>query len=466
MRVAPLPYWPDSAALFERLRTEPWPVFLDSGWPHARQGRWDILSANPWARVVLHADGGEQTVFGHTERVRSADPWALLRDLLPRRAFDAGHLPFVGGLIGYLGYDLARPAFGLPARSGAQPQIPELAIGVYDWAVLVDHARGEAWLVGAGFDADTKRHWEDRRRRLSAPTPVRVEAMFRVTGPTRANFSPQAYAQAFARAQEYIRAGDCYQVNLAQRFSTPCAGEAWAAYRTLRRINPAPFSAYLAIAGVEVLSSSPERFLRFDGETLLTQPIKGTRRRALDPEADAAQMRVLAASEKDRAENLMIVDLLRNDLGKVCMVGSVEVERLFEVQSFANVHHLVSSIRGRLRPGRDAFDVLAAAFPGGSITGAPKKRAMEIIDELEPHPRGVYCGSLVYVGYDGRMDSNIAIRTLVRAGEVIHHWAGGGLVADSDPETEYQECLDKAAPLTGLLEGLRAAEEGKENLRP
>ncbi len=453
MRVAPLEYRPDSSALFEILRDEPWPVFLDSGRPGDTRGRWDILSASPWATLSLRDGIAQRTGPDGVETLVATDPWRMLRELLPRRPLEAGGLPFTGGAIGYLGYDLGRAAFSMPARPGEG--MPELAIGLYDWAVLVDHQRAEAWLVGAGLDPDTGRHWADRLRRLSAPAPARRRPPFRVTGPTRANFTPQGYAEAFARVQSYIREGDCYQVNLAQRFTTPCAGDAWDAYRHLRRLNPAPFAAYLELAGVEVLSSSPERFIRLHGDTLFTQPIKGTRRRASDPETDALRASELSGSEKDRAENLMIVDLLRNDLGKACVTGSVEVERLFEVQSFANVHHLFSSIRGRLRPGLDAFDVLAAAFPGGSITGAPKKRAMQIIDELEPDRRGVYCGSLVHIGYDGRMDSNIAIRTLARVGDVIHHWAGGGLVADSDPDKEYQECLDKAAPLAQMLESFR-----------
>jgi len=451
MRIVALPYRPDSSVLFEALRSEPWPVFLDSGRPHASQGRWDILSARPWATLTLRAGLAEWTDASGTKIIPAVTPWAMLREFLPRRPLEARHLPFVGGAIGYLGYDLAHRETSEQAAEG----MPDLAIGLYDWAVLVDHQQAESWLVGAGLDPETDRLWPELLRRMATPDPVQAREPFRVTGPTRANFNHASYAGAYARVQAYIRAGDCYQVNLAQRFSTPCTGDAWEAYRMLRRLNPAPFSAYLELAGVDVLCSSPERFIRLQGDTLYTQPIKGTRRRAAAPETDAIRAGELRSSEKDRAENLMIVDLLRNDLGKVCMTGSVEVERLFEVQSFANVHHLVSSIRGRLCPGLDAFDALAAAFPGGSITGAPKKRAIEIIGALEPDRRGVYCGNLLYIGYDGRMDSNIAIRTLVRWGGTIHHWAGGGLVADSDPDKEFQECLDKAAPLAQMLDCFR-----------
>jgi para-aminobenzoate synthetase component 1 len=259
------------------------------------------------------------------------------------------------------------------------------------------------------------------------------------------------YHQAFNRIRDYIREGDCYQVNLAQRFQAPCTGDPWLGYRRLRAINPAPFAAYLNLPFGQVLSSSPERFLEVRGGHVETRPIKGTRPRQSDPAADAAQAGELAACGKDRAENLMIVDLLRNDLGKVCVPGSVETSRLFEVESFANVHHLVSTVTGRLAPGLDAIDLLRAAFPGGSITGAPKLRAMEIIEELEPDRRGVYCGAIGYLGFNGDMDTNIAIRTVVITAGQAHCWAGGGIVADSEWQAEYQECLDKASPMLRLL---------------
>jgi para-aminobenzoate synthetase component 1 len=265
------------------------------------------------------------------------------------------------------------------------------------------------------------------------------------------NFSQEAYRQAFERIQHYIQEGDCYQVNLAQRFATEASGDAWLAYRRLRQINPAPFSAYLNLPYAQILSSSPERFLEVRGGRVETRPIKGTRPRLRDPQADIAQAAELGASAKDRAENLMIVDLLRNDLGKVCIPGSVETTRLFQVESFVNVHHLVSTVTGELAPGLDALDLLRAAFPGGSISGAPKLRAMEIIEELEPNRRGVYCGSVGYIGYNGDMDTNIAIRTVVVANNQARFWAGGGIVADSEWRSEYQECLDKAAPMLELL---------------
>jgi para-aminobenzoate synthetase component 1 len=257
------------------------------------------------------------------------------------------------------------------------------------------------------------------------------------------------------RIQRYLHAGDCYQVNLAQRFAAPAQGDPWHAYRRLRRANPAPFGAYLAFDDCCILCGSPERFLQIRNDRVETKPIKGTRPRGRDPDEDRTLAEALRLSPKDRAENLMIVDLLRNDLGKVCAIGSVHVPRLFEIERYAHVHHLVSTVRGRLAAGRSALDLLRACFPGGSVTGAPKLRAMQIIEELEPHRRGVYCGSIGYIGVDGAMDTNIVIRTLVHSAGVARLWAGGGIVVDSDPEAEYRETLDKAAPLLALLEEMR-----------
>jgi para-aminobenzoate synthetase component 1 len=267
-----------------------------------------------------------------------------------------------------------------------------------------------------------------------------------------ANYTRAAYAEAFRRVQEHIRLGDCYQVNLAQRFRARAEGDAWHAYLRLREINPAPFAAYLDLPDGRIVCSSPERFLRVRGRHVETKPIKGTRPRSADPARDRALAEELRTSPKDRAENVMIVDLLRNDLGKCCEPGSVRASRLFAIESFASVHQLVSTVEGRLASGRDALDLVAACFPGGSITGAPKVAAMRVIEELEPQRRSIYCGCIGYVGFDGDMDLNIAIRTLVQRGDYAYTWAGGGVVADSNVEAEYQESFDKAAAMLAVLE--------------
>jgi para-aminobenzoate synthetase component 1 len=317
----------------------------------------------------------------------------------------------------------------------------------------VDHHAESSWLLGQGRDTRTERRWDELVALFSNPKPAEAGG-FQLTGPLGSNLTRAEYQQRFERIQRYIHDGDCYQVNFAQRFEAPAEGDPWALYLRLRRTNPAPFGAYLQLPDSTLLSSSPERFLRLCGDRVESAPIKGTSPRFADPEADRRSRRQLQQSEKDRAENLMIVDLLRNDLGRVCRPGSIRVERLFEIESFARVHHLVSQIEGRLAAGRDALDLLQASLPGGSITGAPKLRAMQIIEELEPHRRGVYCGAIGYLGFDGAMDTNIAIRTMVWSDQRIRFWAGGGIVADSEVDAEYQETLYKVAPQIELLQEL------------
>ncbi len=456
-RVA-LPYHPDSADLFEAIADEPWAVFLDSGRPRSTAGRMDILAARPYATLVTR--GGMTEVRRSGKRrlgdvsLSPADPFDLLRQTLDADG-RPDPLPFAGGAIGYFSYDLARRLEHLPTQAHDAESLPEMAVGIYDWAVVVDHEQRESWLVSAGRDPRTEKDWDTLVALFSDPplpgSAYPPRAAFRVTGPVRSNFDEAAYQRAFARIQHYITAGDCYQVNLAQRFAAPVSGDHWLGYQMLRRLNPAPYSAYLNHPAARILSSSPERFLEVRRGRVETKPIKGTRPRTAAPEADSALARELCESEKDRAENLMIVDLLRNDLGKVCAPGSVAVPRLFHLESFATVHHLVSTVTGRLAAGLDAVALLRASFPGGSITGAPKLRAMQIIEELEPHRRGVYCGSIGWLGFNGDMDSNIAIRTLVSANDELRFWAGGGLVADSQASEEYQECMDKAAAMLRLM---------------
>lgn len=454
-------YSPDSALRFERLAHEPWCAFLDSGRPQASSGRYDLLAAGPALTLTTRGALTEIARGGQVEHSRE-DPFTLMRRALAERALapDA-ELPFLGGAMGYAAYDLARRIERLPQRAVDDVGLPEMAFGLYDAVLVVDHQERRAWLVGQG-DVDSAL---ERLRPLleltDCPSPAAYGPSFSVLSPVGSNMDRETYARAFRRIKHYIREGDCYQVNLAQRFSADAAGDPWDAYRRLRGLNPAPFAAYLRLPEGAVLSSSPERFLQLRNGVVETKPIKGTRRRARDPARDRALAAELRASTKDQAENVMIVDLLRNDIGRVCATGTVEVPRLFDIESFATVHHLVSTVRGRLAEGYDALDLLRACFPGGSITGAPKLRAMEIIEELEPHRRSVYCGAIGYVGYDGNMDTNIAIRTLVVSGGRMHCWAGGGIVEDSDLEAEYQECLDKAAAMIELFAWTEAQGVGR-----
>ena len=452
LRKQRIPYLEDSAVLFEAISHLPWPVFLDSARPMVEQGRYDIISAAPFETLVTRGEVTEIRADGSITR-STDDPFDLLRTRLAVAAQSVeSELPFSGGAIGYFAYDLARRFERLPDSLEDKDDLPEMAVGIYDWAVVVDHEERCAWLVDAGRNPQTARLWDELVERFSHPPPIR-ERPFRVLTPVESSLDQTGYLQRFQRIQRYIRDGDCYQVNFALRYQAGVEGDGWSAYRRLRRINPAPFSVYLELPFATILSSSPERFLRVRQRRVKTSPIKGTAARRSDPTQHRAEIERLAASLKDRAENVMIVDLLRNDLGRVCETGSIEVTRLFEILSFARVHHMVSTVEGVLARDLDALSLLRACFPGGSITGAPKLRAMEIIEELEDARRGVYCGSIGCIGFDGNMDSNIAIRTLVKRSDRISFWAGGGVVADSGAEAEFQEIQDKAAAILETLLG-------------
>jgi para-aminobenzoate synthetase component 1 len=443
-----IPYSPDSCEVFERLRDLPGAAMLDSSFPHASSGRFDILCAQPVPAPPAPAPDATQQ--------RWCDYFAELarfhREHYGLSTPAPQDIPFCGGLLGILGYEAGNPVNRvssaiLPTRhSGANLQ-------AYDWAVLQDHLRQRSVLVAQPGIAASQRR--ELLARLLDRRNAQV-AQFRLSAPFSSNLTESTYRSAFERIQGYIHAGDCYQVNLAQRFTAPYEGDPWHAYCELRQTAAAPFSAFLSLGnGEAVICLSPERFLVLHGHHVQTAPIKGTRPRHRDPAADRLAAEELYRSAKDRAENLMIVDLLRNDLGRSCTPGTIHVDNLFEVQSFPTVHHLVSTISGELAAGRTAYDLLRDSFPGGSITGAPKRRAMQIIAELEPHAREVYCGSVFYVSADGRMDSNIAIRTLLCSDGEVRCWGGGGIVADSQWRQEYQETYDKVGKFLSVLEQLQ-----------
>ena len=342
----------------------------------------------------------------------------------------------------------------LPATA-ADEGLPELDVGFYDWVLAADHLSGESWIVATGLptgqEADARARVAGIQERLNA-TPSSPSNAASLKAPRlRSNFRRVDYLQAIERAREYIAAGDIFQVNLSHRLEGEWDGAAWPLYERLRTASPVSYGAYLDLGDVKVLSASPERFLKLDGRWIETRPIKGTRPRGVTSDEDRMLGAELLTSEKDRAENLMIVDLLRNDVGKVSCIGSVEVPKLFDLERHASVWHLVSTVRGELRPGLDAVDLLRACFPGGSVTGCPKIRAMEIIEELEPVRRGVYCGAIGYLSFTGDMDTNIVIRTLVLRDGRMDLQVGGAVTYDSDPESEYVETLAKGRALLGAL---------------
>lgn len=442
LAIEELPYQLDSAPLFARIADLDQALLLDSSAPWCSRGRYDILTAEPLHTLSVDPACDSPGAFFDTLRdaVKTGAP-AIHNDY---------HLPFVGGAAGFIGYDFGRALERITPRSGRDIDLPLANLGIYSWAIIVDHRQQRTILLS---QPNTPHALLAEIRQRLARRPQ--QQAFAITRAFASNMSRAEYDQAFAAIQRYIRAGDCYQVNLAQRFTAACEGDPWTAYNALRPITAAPFSAYMKLGGKALLSLSPERFLHVGNGRVTTSPIKGTRKRGITPEADRFLARQLLHSSKDRAENLMIVDLLRNDLGKTCVPGSIQVDNLFELQSFETVHHLVSTITGQLKPTDDALSLLKGCFPGGSITGAPKIRAMQIIDELEPDPRSVYCGTLGYLSSDGQMDTNIAIRTLVCDNGSLHCWGGGGIVADSVCDSEYEECLNKIGPLLRCLEDLR-----------
>lgn len=425
------------ADLFHNVAAQPWALLLDSC-AHPKS-RYDFIFWQP--EIVV------DNATAWPKRLK-----ALLTQLPKYDGPD--HLPFQGGLAGAWSYDAGRALEHLPTHAQADIHLPEVAVGLYSRALIYDHESSTLWLL---TPADELVSWRQFWQKAIS-TPVDTTG-FRLTGKWHSNMSQADYLTKFDQVQNYLRAGDCYQINLAQRFSVAYEGDEWFAYCRLRDANKAPYSAFMRLPNGALLSHSPERFLQVSAAGHVeTKPIKGTRPRARDPERDQALAAELQSASKDRAENVMIVDLLRNDLSRVCRPDSVQVPKLFAIESYPAVHHLVSTVVGELQDPHQALDLLAACFPGGSITGAPKVRAMEIIDELEPQRRSFYCGSMGYFSQHGASDTNICIRTLVAEQGVLHCWAGGGLVVDSEGSAEYQETLDKVAKILPEL-GPTAASE-------
>lgn len=437
-----LPYFADPTIYFSLIRHASGAILLDSGRPTSQRGRYDLMSA--WPTQHLQPIDGESYI-SFADRLRSVLRQLGAAELSPS-------LPFAGGLIGYFSYDLARRNFGLEHPPTDDLKLPHAGLGLYNWSLTSDHMERSSQLV---FHPSASQEERDRIVSVfeSAIPQIHQNQVFKISRKFTKEIDFDYYEKALRQIQDYIHAGDCYQVNFTQRFQTAYSGEAWTAYKTLRNACATPFAGFVSLDTTNaIMSFSPERFIRCEQGLLETRPIKGTIPRGRTRSEDISNAQALLRSPKDRAENLMIVDLLRNDLGKNCRYGSVTVPELFTIESYPNVHHLVSTIRGEIAEGKDVIDVLIDAFPGGSITGAPKLRSMQIIDELESFQRGIYCGSLLYIDTRGEMDSSIAIRTLLAKDGLLTCWGGGGIVADSEPSSEYQESLTKVRNLMGCLE--------------
>jgi para-aminobenzoate synthetase component 1 len=450
-------------AIPDKLYARPYSFFLDSGDGRFPGARYSFLGSDPF--LVFKCTGRDITIEqnGHGRQLRQ-DPFSCLKSLMAGyRVTAAAPLPpFIGGAAGYFGYDLARIIETIPETARDDIAMPDCCLGLYSTVIIVDHHERRVWIASSGLPEETP----SQQRAKALHDSARIASLLagdstahhchseqevRGGAALAAHFDRQSYCRAVTAAKHYIAEGDIYQVNLSQRFSGPAAIAPFALFKRLRTISPAPFGAFLNGGDYHLICSSPERFLRISGHMVETRPIKGTRPRGTTAQEDRRLRDELLASAKDRAELIMIVDLERNDLGRVCRFGSVHPAELVSLETHPVVHHLVSTIRGELAEGHDHVDCLRACFPGGSITGAPKIRAMEIIEELEPCRRKVYTGALGYLGFNGESDLNIIIRSILHKNGCYYFHVGGGIVADSEPDLEYEETLHKAR---GMMEAL------------
>ncbi|RYV04026.1 aminodeoxychorismate synthase, component I [Shewanella sp. OPT22] len=446
-------------AVFSHFADKPWAVLLDSANANHPDARYDIISFDPVATLVTQNQHSHFEVLNPQvccdlqNKTTTSNPFDVLNKYQQAIFSDKLEcsLPFSGGVLGSFNYDLGRRVEKLPELAENDLSLNEMNIGFYDWALVYDY-HNQTWSLVCYSDDES---YIDAKQALIYETlsgSRKVQQEFKLSGKWQAQITKTEYANKFNKVHSYLLSGDCYQINLTQRFSANYSGNEWQAYLKLRHQNQAPFSAYIRLPQHTILSISPERFLQLDNGKVETKPIKGTLPRSSDSVEDQRAAVQLQNSVKDRAENLMITDLLRNDLGRVAKAGTVKVPNLFDIESFPAVHHLVSTITADLKDGLSATDLLNATFPGGSITGAPKIRAMEIIEELEPSRRSIYCGSIGYISQDGKMDTSITIRTLVTENNKIYCWAGGGIVADSNIDAEYQETYDKVSKILPILE--------------
>lgn len=443
-------------SLYSSFLGDDYSFWLDSSLSLPKYGRFSFMGKDP--SLIFKSRGTSCEIFrdGANDSIESC-PLAALNDLLQEYQMPSlcSELPFLGGAVGYLSYDLGRELEVLPDETEDDLQMPHIYMGFYDPVVAIDHERDKIYILSTCLPGYRERI-EELKESWSQLTPLPPILPLQGRRDPRpiSNFSKKDYIAAVSKTLEYIGAGDIFQANISQRFQSPLPFKPFDLYRLLRHKNPAPFSAYLQFPEFQVASSSPERFIELRGRHLQTRPIKGTRPRGKTPKEDHQLKEELYYSAKDRAENVMIVDLERNDFGRIASYGSVNVEELYSVEEFATVFHLVSTVAGELREGLGAVDVIKNTFPGGSITGAPKIRAMEIIEELEPVKRNVYTGSIGYLDFRGDMDLNIVIRTFILKEGEAYFQVGGGIVADSEPEKEHQETLDKAkALMESLAEG-------------
>lgn len=450
---------------FATQQHKPWACLLDSCEQYELGARFDILASDPDITYQFiegqHVLGGDQQ--SHFYLSAETCPFAQLANIHKQfcaqidsttfKGSDYQDIPFLIGALGAFGYDINIHTDSIANNKPNQYKMADINIGFYSTAFVYDNLTKTIYICSL-CEAKSQCYENAIEAIITADASSKSSKAvsdFNLTSQWLSNVTEQQYTQQFERIEEYLRAGDCYQVNFAQRFKASYEGCEFDAYKRLRTVNKSPFSAFMRLPDSCLLSVSPERFLLVKNQQVESKPIKGTRKRGIDQQHDQLLATELLASEKDRAENLMIVDLLRNDLSKHCRPHSVKVPKLFALESYPAVHHMVSTVVGELKPQASVYDLLKGAFPGGSITGAPKVRAMQIIQELEPDKRAIYCGSIGYIGIRNDMDTNICIRTLLAENNTLYCWAGGGIVIDSQAQDEYQESLHKVAKILPTL---------------
>ena len=431
-----------SMQVFESIKNEDWSIFLNSNSKHYPDQRFDILSAKPKKKIIFSDDNTDLINGDQQPKKSELCPFELLKKIMSEYESNSNpEIPFSGGAIGYISYDYGNHLHNIKNKNKCFNH-PLFAFGIYDWAIIYDYVQEKSFLLYHEKNSITENIINNYQEKL-----VHSLTPFQITSRCESNMNYDLYEMKLLKILEYIRAGDCYQVNLSQMFSVSYEGDEYELYKNLNKSFASPYSAYMNYPFGKILSFSPERFLSIKDNIVETKPIKGTRPRSDDPHVDKKNIEDLESSQKDKAENLMIVDLLRNDLGMNCKKGSVKVDKLFDIETFANVHHLVSTIHAEIDSESNIYNLIRDAFPGGSITGAPKLRAMQIIHELEPNNRSIYCGSIGYISFDEKTDFNISIRSMLSIDNNLYFWGGGGIVNDSDIRSEYNETISKVKPL-------------------
>ena len=440
-------YYDDSKKIFSLIEDRDWSTLLCSNQEMFKHERYDILTSDPIEKIYAYKD---KTILENKagRKETKDDPIEVLHKTMDQYKSDIKDLPFSGGAIGYLSYDLGNHYENINQNHN-DIDVPLMAYGIYDWAIVIDHFEKITTLVYS-LETDLIVYLKSCLEKNKINNLQNKK--YQITSDCKSNITFEEYESKFKKIQSYIKNGDCYQINFSQRFSLEYSGSCWTIFNSILPTYCSPYSAYINMPFMTIMCFSPERFLLTNNDVVETKPIKGTRPVSNNPSVNKKSILELTSSDKEKAENLMIVDLLRNDLGRNCEFGTVEVKELFKIETFANVHHLVSTVKGVIAKNSNIYKLLRGCFPGGSITGAPKIRAMQIINELEASNRSVYCGSIGYISFNDRADLNIAIRTIVAKGDNLYFWGGGGIVYDSEVESEYKETFDKIKPLLDLLE--------------